>query len=74
MQPTRRQIARGRPEQARQEAQRAIDLLSELKAELEVARARALLTTLPASVMSGAELVMSSPGTLLGFPCSRGQG
>ncbi|MEO8505315.1 MAG: LuxR C-terminal-related transcriptional regulator [Acidobacteriota bacterium] len=38
--------ARGRPEDAIGEAKRAIDLLRELKAELEISRAQALLDTL----------------------------
>jgi DNA-binding NarL/FixJ family response regulator len=40
-------VALGRLEDGRQEAQRAIDLLSELHAELAVSRARALLDSLP---------------------------
>ena len=38
--------ARGRPEAAADEARRALDLLGELKAELEMSRARALLDSL----------------------------
>ena len=40
-------VALGRVQDARQEAQRALALLSELHAELEMSRARALLESLP---------------------------
>src|SRR5439155_9858578 len=43
----------GRIEAATQEAQRAIDLLLELKAELEISRARALLESLSRSQPTG---------------------
>jgi DNA-binding NarL/FixJ family response regulator len=38
--------ARGRPDAAREEAQRALDLLGELKAEIELVRAKTLLDSL----------------------------
>jgi len=55
--------ARGRVDAAREEAQRAMDLLAELKAEIEMVRAKALLDSVRSQAATTADSPLSTRET-----------
>src|SRR6185369_14320918 len=55
--------ARGRVDVAREEAQRAMDLLGELKAEIEIVRAKTLLDSLRSEAPKAADSPLSTRET-----------